>query len=138
VDMRAVNRSVIEEFRANGGVVTGQLTGTPMLLLTTTGARSGQARTTPLAYVVDGEDLVVFASNLGAPRDPDWFRNLAACPDVTVEVGIERFAARAVPVVGAERERLYELFVSRNPGTEGHQVKAGRPIPIVVLRRGGE
>jgi deazaflavin-dependent oxidoreductase (nitroreductase family) len=138
VDVRAINRSVIEEFRAAGGMVGGHLTGKPMLLLTTTGARSGQARTTPLAYVADGADLVVFASNLGAPRDPDWFRNLAACPDVTVERGDERFAARATPAVGAEREQLYELFVSRNPGTEEHQARAGRPIPMVVLRRSGE
>jgi deazaflavin-dependent oxidoreductase (nitroreductase family) len=138
VDMRAFNRSVIEEFRATGGVEGGQLAGKPMLLLTTTGARSGQARTTPLAYVADGEDLVVFASNLGAPRDPDWFRNLVACPDATVEVGVERFVARATPAAGAERERLYELFVSGNPGTEGHQAKAGRQIPMVVLRRVGE
>jgi deazaflavin-dependent oxidoreductase (nitroreductase family) len=138
VDLRAINRSVIEEFRAAGGAVGGHLAGKPMLLLTTTGARSGQARTTPLAYVADGEDLVVFASNLGAPRDPDWFRNLAACPDVTVELGDERFAARATPAVGAERERLYELFVSHNPGTGEHQAKAGRPIPMVVLRRSGE
>ena len=138
VDMLAFNRSVTEEFRANGGAVGGQLAGKRMLLLTTTGARSGQARTTPLAYVADGENLVVFASNLGAPRDPDWFRNVVARPDVTVEVGFERFAARAVPAVGADRERLYELFVARNPGTEGHQAKAARPIPMVVLCKVGE
>ncbi|MFC4081424.1 nitroreductase/quinone reductase family protein [Amycolatopsis samaneae] len=135
--MRAFNESVIEEFRANGGVLGGRLAGTSMLLLTTVGARSGLPRTSPLACVADGGDLVVFASNLGSPRDPEWFRNLVACPDVTVEVGTERFAARATAAEGAERERLYDLFVSRNPGTEGHQAKAGRPIPMVVLRRIG-
>jgi deazaflavin-dependent oxidoreductase (nitroreductase family) len=133
--MRAFNRSVIDEFRSNGGVLGGQLAGRSMLLLTTTGRRSRQARTTPLAYVADGENLVVFASNLGAPRDPDWFGNLVARPDVTVEVGTERFAAHAAPAVGAERERLYELFVARNPGTDEHQAKAGRPIPMVVLSK---
>ncbi|MFD2417772.1 nitroreductase/quinone reductase family protein [Amycolatopsis pigmentata] len=85
--------------------------------------------------MADGENLVVFASNLGAPRDPDWFRNLVARPDVTVEVGTERFAAHATPAAGTERERLYELFVARNPGTEEHQAKAGRPIPMVVLSK---
>lgn len=99
------------------------------------GARSGQPRTTPLAYVTDGENLVVFASNLGAPRDRDWFRNLMARLDVTVEIGTERFTAHATPATGAERERLYELFVAHNPGTEEHQAKADRPIPMVALSK---
>ncbi|MGH9060137.1 MAG: nitroreductase/quinone reductase family protein [Acidimicrobiales bacterium] len=78
-----------------------------------------------------------FRASGGAPRDPDWFGNLAVCPEVTVELADKRFAARAKTAVGAERERLYQLFVSRNPGTEEHQAKAGRPIPMVVLRRAG-
>ena len=135
MDMRAFNRTVIDEFRSNNGVVGGPLADASLLLLTTTGTRTGQDRTVPLAYVADGEDLVVFASSRGAPRDPDWFRNLVANPDVTVEVGAERFAARAAVAVGTERERLYDLFVAHNPGTGGHQAMAGRRIPLVVLRK---
>ena len=136
-DMRAFNRSAIAEFRASGGVVGGRLAGQTLLLLTTTGARSGAARTTPVGYAEDGDRLVLFASNLGAATPPAWFSNLVANPDVAVEVGTERFPARASVASGAERERLYQVWLSRFPGTAGHQEHAGREIPMVVLERTG-
>src|ERR1041384_1176540 len=93
--MRDFNTAIIEEFRANGGKVGGPFEGAPMLLLHTTGAKSGQARTNPVVYLADGDDLVVFASKAGAPTNPDWFHNLRANPDARVEVGTEAFDVRA-------------------------------------------
>src|ERR671927_20150 len=107
-DWNAFNRSLIAEYRATGGQVTGQFAGAPLLLLTTTGARSGQPRTTPLAYTVDGDRLVVIASKGGAPTHPDWYHNLRAQPEVTVELGTETFPARATIPQGAERQRLFD------------------------------
>ena len=134
-DMGAFNRALIEEFRASGGRVGGPLAGRPLVLLTTTGAGSGEPRTTPLGYVEDGspDRIVLFASNLGAPAAPAWFHNLLANPEVVVEVGDHRFPARASVPGGAERDRLYEAFVSRFPGTAEHQARAGRQIPMVLL-----
>src|SRR6266700_5885662 len=100
------NRQVIEEFRANRGKVGGMWEGRPLLLLTTTGAKSGERRTTPTMYLRDGGRLLVFASKGGAPTHPAWYHNLLAHPEVTVELGTETFKARAVPVTGAERVRL--------------------------------
>jgi deazaflavin-dependent oxidoreductase (nitroreductase family) len=136
-DMGAFNRALIEEFRAGGGRVGGPMAGRPLVLLTTTGARSGRARTTPLGYVTDGapDRIVVFASNLGAPAAPAWFHNLVANPEVVVEVGDRRFPARATVPAGAERDRLYEAFVASFPGTSEHQARAGRRIPMVLLER---
>src|SRR3954453_11725132 len=90
-DYNAFNRQLIEEFRANGGKVGGMFAGAPLLLLTTTGAKSGQARVAPLAYTTDNDRLVVIASKGGAPTHPDWFHNVRANPEVTVEVGTETF-----------------------------------------------
>src|SRR5215218_2015415 len=100
------NQRVIEEFRANGGKVGGMFADSPMMLLTTTGARSGQPRVAPLVYTKDGDDIVIIASKGGAPTNPDWFRNLVANPEVTVEVGTERFPAKARVTEGDERQRL--------------------------------
>lgn len=132
---RDYNRQVIDEFRANQGKVGGSLAGTPMLLLTTTGARSGQRRTVPMGYVTDGDRLIVFASNLGAPSDPAWCRNLAAQPDVTVETGSETFDGTATVTAGAERERLWALALTRFPFLVNHQARTARPIPVVALAR---
>jgi len=131
--MRAFNAAVIAELRAGGGVVGGRLAGQPLVLLTTTGARTGRLHTTPLGYAEDGRRIVLFASNLGAARPPAWYRNIVANPEVTVELRADRFRARASVAVGAERDRLYESFVARFPGTAGHQLRAGRPIPMVVV-----
>ena len=106
-DMNEYNRAIIEEFRAHGGKVGGPFEGTPVLLLTTTGARSGEQRTTPVVYLPDGERMVIFASKAGAPENPAWFHNLRAHPQVTVEVGTETLKANAVITSGEERERLF-------------------------------
>jgi deazaflavin-dependent oxidoreductase (nitroreductase family) len=134
-DRNAWNSKIIEEFRANGGRVSGQLEGVPLLLLTTTGAKSGLKRTTPLGYGNDGGRMIVVASVRGAPNNPDWYHNLVAHPEVTIEVGGETFDAIATVVEGEERERLWSKFVEAYPFVEEHQAKTTRRIPLVVLKR---
>ena len=133
------NRPVIEEFRANDGKLTGTFSDAPLLLLTTTGAKSGRPHTTPVAYLVDGEGpdagIAVFASKAGAPTNPAWFHNLVANPTVTVELPGEQFDARARVVEGAERERLWEAQKVRMPGFADYERKTTRTIPVVVLER---
>src|SRR5262245_34030693 len=101
------NTAIIAEFRANGGKVGGQFAGRPLLLLHTTGAKSGQQRIKPLAYSMDGDQFVVIASKGGAPTNPDWYFNIVANPLVTVEVGAEQFQARATVAAEPERTRLF-------------------------------
>jgi deazaflavin-dependent oxidoreductase (nitroreductase family) len=134
-DPNAVNQRMIAEFRANGGKLGGRLANSRLLLLTTTGARSGRPRTVPLGYTVAGDRLVVIAANAGAPKHPDWFHNLVANPQVTVEVGAEQFRARASVPVGAERERLLEQQLPQMPYFADQQRKTTRQIPLVVLER---
>ena len=129
------NRHLIEEFRATSGKVTGQFASAPLLLLTTTGARSGQARTNPLAYSRDGDRLVVIASKGGAPTNPDWYRNLVAHPEATVELGSERFAVRASFPEGEERQRLYAQQAAQMPNFAEYQRNTTRQIPVIVLER---
>ncbi len=129
------NQQVIAEFRANGGKVGGPFAGSPMLLLTTTGAKSGQPRTMPLVYTTDGDRIVILASKGGAPTNPDWYHNLVANPTVTVEQGTEKFQARAVVTEGEERERLYDQQAALMPGFAEYQKKTTRQIPVVVLER---
>jgi deazaflavin-dependent oxidoreductase (nitroreductase family) len=107
-DMNDFNRKIVEEFRANGGKVGGQFEGFPLLLLHTTGAKSGAERINPLAFRRDEERYVVFASKAGAPTNPDWYHNVVAHPEVTVEVGGETFPARAHVAEAEERARLWE------------------------------
>src|SRR6266571_5287547 len=101
------NRQTIEAFRANGGKVGGMWEGRPLLLLTTTGAKSGQHHTTPTMYLRDGDRLLIFATKSGAPSHPDWYHNLVAHPEVTIEVGSETYEATATVLTGEERDRLY-------------------------------
>jgi deazaflavin-dependent oxidoreductase (nitroreductase family) len=129
------NQRVIDEFRAAGGVVGGDFAGVPLLLLTTTGARSGQRRTMPMTYLADGERLVVFAANGGRPRHPGWYHNLVAAPTALVEVGREAFEATAAVLTGDERDRLWERQVARAPYMAGFQDRSGRLIPVVALTR---
>ena len=130
-DPLAVNRTVIEKYRANGGNVGEPFAGPHvLLLLTTRGARTGKRHTAPMMYRRHGDRLVVFASNAGAPAHPVWFRNLLAHPEATVEVGQETFDVIVIITTGEERERLWRLF----PFPE-HQERAGRQIPVVVLER---
>ncbi|BCJ67600.1 nitroreductase/quinone reductase family protein [Polymorphospora rubra] len=129
------NRSVVDEFRANGGKVGGLFEGGNLLLLTTTGAKSGRWQTSLLGYVRDGDRLLVVASAGGAPRHPAWYHNVIANPLVRVEVGTEIFEAVAVPAQGAERDRLFAHVVEREPGYGDYQAGTRRRIPVVVLDR---
>jgi deazaflavin-dependent oxidoreductase (nitroreductase family) len=136
-DMKAFNAALIDEFRANQGKVGGRFEGRPVMLLTTTGAKSGRRITLPLVYLKDGEQLLIFASKAGSPRNPDWYHNLVANPTVTVEVGTETYDAKAVPVTGAERDRLYAKQVEAMPMFGEYQEKTTRVIPVIALERIG-
>jgi len=129
------NTAIIKEFRANEGKVGGQFTEMPLLLLHTTGAKSGLPRLNPVAYIADGERLVVTASKAGAPTNPDWYYNLVAQPEVSVEVGTEQFQARATIAAEPERTRLYEKMATANPGFAAYQQQTTRIIPVIVLTR---
>lgn len=133
MDIRERNRTVIEQFRA-GGEIEG-MHRDRILLLTTTGARTGRPHTTPTMFHRDGDRLIVIASFAGAPRHPDWYHNLLADPGVTVEVGSETFPARAATVTGAERTRLWATLTEAYPFLADHQAKTEREIPLVVLNR---
>ena len=129
------NPQIIEEFRANGGKVGGPFEGTTLLLLTTTGAKSGQKRINPLTYLLDGERLFLFAANRGEPSNPDWYHNLVASPQVTVELGTEQFEATAVRLSGEERDQLYAKVTQVHPAAADYEKKTTRKIPVVELVR---
>ena len=109
--------------------------GAPMLLLTTTGAKSGNPYTTPLVHTTDGDRIVIIASKGGAPSNPDWYYNLVANPEVTVELGTETFQAKASVVTGEERQRLYDAQAELMPNFKEYAEKTTREIPVVVLTR---
>jgi deazaflavin-dependent oxidoreductase (nitroreductase family) len=134
-DMNEFNRRVIEEFRSNDGKVGGQFAGAPMILITHKGAKSGRTYTTPLVYTRDGDRVVIVASKAGAPDNPGWYHNLAANPTVTVEIGNEKFQARARVTSGEERERLFNAHAKLMPQFNEYQRKTTRRIPVVVLER---
>lgn len=127
------NRKIIEEFRANGGKVGGMFDGKTLLLLHTKGAKSKQERINPVAYVRDGEKFVVIASKAGAPTNPDWYYNIVASPNLTVEVGKETFRVHATVADDPERSRLYGKMVEMMPGFDEYRHKTTRKIPVVVL-----
>ncbi len=127
------NDAVIEEFRANSGKVGGYFTGRTLLLLHTIGAKSGQERINPVAYVTDGDRLVIVASKGGAPTNPHWYHNILACPLVTVEVGTEKFQARAAVASEPERTRLYSQMAAMMPAFAEYQQKTERVIPVITL-----
>ncbi|MCE9646337.1 MAG: nitroreductase family deazaflavin-dependent oxidoreductase [Chloroflexi bacterium] len=127
------NQKIIDEFRANDGRVGGSFEGKTLLLLHTKGARSGQERINPVACIRDGDRLAVIASKGGAPTHPDWYYNVVADPQVTVEVGTEKFQARAAVAEEPERTRLYNKMVEVMPGFEGYRQKTSRVIPVIVL-----
>jgi deazaflavin-dependent oxidoreductase (nitroreductase family) len=134
-DLNDWDRQIIEEFRANGGNVGGQFAGAPLLLLATTGAKSGQQRISPLVYLRDAGHIYIFAGNRGAPTNPGWYHNLVAHPDVTVEVGTEKFEARAIVVESAEGDRLGSIQVQKIPALAELQAKITRKVPVVLLER---
>lgn len=136
MEMNDFNEQIIAEFRANEGKVGGGFAGTSLLLLTTTGAKSGQPRVAPLAYLADGDRLIVFGSKAGATTHPDWIHNIRANPNVQVEVGADQFEATAVEVEEPTRSELYERQVAALPPFAEYQEKAGdRVIPVVALQR---
>jgi deazaflavin-dependent oxidoreductase (nitroreductase family) len=133
--MSDFNRTIIDEFRANDGKVGGMFDGARLLLLHTTGARRGREHVTPLVYepVGDGDGMLIFGSKGGAPTHPDWYHNLTAHPDTTVEVGGDTVAVRAREVEGDEYARLWQRQVELMPGLADYQAKTTRRIPLLVL-----
>jgi deazaflavin-dependent oxidoreductase (nitroreductase family) len=127
------NARIIDQFHANGGRVGGMFEGTPLLLLHHTGAKSGKHRINPLAYNRDGNRYVVFASKAGAPTNPNWYHNLKAHPEVTIEVGTETLNVVAREATGEERERLFSAQAERSPQFAEYQRKTDRFIPVIIL-----
>jgi deazaflavin-dependent oxidoreductase (nitroreductase family) len=127
------NAHTIAEFRANHGQVGGNFAGAPLLLLHTVGARSGAARINPMMYLPDGDRYLVFASKAGSDRNPDWYHNLLAHPEVRIEVGDETIDVRAVDLQGAERDTNYAEQARRYPGFADYQRKTERVIPVIAL-----
>jgi deazaflavin-dependent oxidoreductase (nitroreductase family) len=131
------NAQIIEEFRANDGKVGGRFEGAPLLLLHSTGARSGQERVNPMMYQAVGDAFAVFASKGGAETNPDWYHNLLAHPDARVEVGTDTIGVRARVATGAERERIWTTQKARYRAFAEYEAKTSREIPVIVLERTG-
>lgn len=137
-ELNDFNQQIIDEFREHEGVVGGPFEGAPVVLLTTTGAKSGKSRTNPLVgQVGDDGTLYVFASKGGAPTNPDWYHNLVANPKVGVEFGTDRFEATAEPVTGERHDEIFARQATAFPAFAEYQQKTGRVIPVVALRRPG-
>ncbi|MBI2764328.1 MAG: nitroreductase family deazaflavin-dependent oxidoreductase [Chloroflexi bacterium] len=135
-DVNEWNKNIMKEFHENAGKVGGMFANMPMLILTTTGAKSGEKRTTPLVYLPDGDRYVIIASKGGAPTQPAWYHNLVANPTATIEVGTEAFETGAtIYATGEERDRLYRKQASMFPGFADYEKKTTRTIPVVVLTR---
>jgi deazaflavin-dependent oxidoreductase (nitroreductase family) len=129
------NKSIIEEFRSHDGKVGGSFAGSTLLLLTTTGARSGNPHTNPVMYFADQDRYLIIASYAGAPTNPPWYYNLIAHPVVDVEMGTERFKARAEVIGEPERSKLYANIAAAKPAFAEYQRKTTRPIPVIALYR---
>jgi deazaflavin-dependent oxidoreductase (nitroreductase family) len=131
--MSDFNEQVIAEFRANHGKVGGPFEGAPLLLLHSTGAKSGEERVSPMMYLPDGERFLVFASKAGAPTNPAWYHNLLAHPDATIEVGDDTIAVRAEELPRAERDAKYAEQAALYPGFADYEAKTDRVIPVLAL-----
>jgi deazaflavin-dependent oxidoreductase (nitroreductase family) len=127
------NTQVIEEFRANGGKAGGMFEGMPLVLVHNVGAKSGKEYVTPLVYLADGDDVVIFASKGGAPENPGWYHNLKAEPNVSIEVGDRKLDALATEATGDERDRLYSAQEVVQPQFGEYATKTDRKIPVIVL-----
>ncbi len=134
-EMNDWNQQIIAEFRANAGKVGGPFEGAPMVLVQHKGARTGTERTTPLMYLPNGDDIVIFASKAGAPDNPDWYHNLLAHPETTAELGTETVAVRARVAEGDERDDLWTRQKAAYPQFQGYEDATDRIIPVVVLER---
>lgn len=132
-DVTDFNAAIIEEFRANGGRLGGQFEGAPVLLLHSTGARSGQERVNPMMYQAVGDGWAVFASKGGAPTNPAWYHNVVANPNVTIEVGTTTRAATARVATPTERDRIWSTQKERYPGFAEYEAQTDREIPVVIL-----
>ncbi|HEU0072921.1 MAG TPA: nitroreductase family deazaflavin-dependent oxidoreductase [Dehalococcoidia bacterium] len=137
IDIHEMNRDVVTQFRANEGkAIEGRFAGTDLLLLHHKGAKSGEWRVNPLMFLKDGDRHVIFASRNGGPHHPDWYHNLVANPDIEVEVGTEKFAAKAVVTTGAERQRVWAQCVAQRPFLTDHAARAHpREIPVICIER---
>src|SRR5579863_4832683 len=134
--MHQFNQGLMKEFRANGGkAISGPFVNVPLLLLTTTGAKSGKPFTTPLVYTKDGDRIVIIASKGGFPTNPAWFHNLKAHPTVTLELGKEKFQAKATITKDPERQRLFDAQAKVMPTFNEYQKATTRQIPVIVLER---
>ena len=130
------NRSLIKDFREHGGKATsGPFKGRDLIIITTKGAKSGEKRESPLVYTRDGDKYVIVASKGGAPTNPNWYHNLVAHPEVTVEVGDEKFKARARTAGDDQYERLYQNHARNMPAFNEYRQRTTRKIPVVILER---
>lgn len=134
-ERQAINQAVADEFRANGGVVGGRYEGAPLLLLTTTGVKTGEERIAPLGYTMDGDRYVVIAARGGSKYNPDWYHNVVAQPLVKVEVGSESFPARAIVASGDERTRIFNERATPGSRLEWYTTRTTREIPVILLER---
>ncbi len=135
MDFNEWNKGIMAEFRANGGKVGGQFEGAPMVIIHTTGAKTGAKRENPLMYLQDGDDVVIFASKAGAPDNPDWYHNLVKNPEVGVELGDETYTAEAVVADPEDRARLYAEMAGRFQNFAEYEKATTRTIPVVRLKR---
>ncbi len=133
--MSDFNDQVIAEFRANHGKVGGNFEGAPLLLLHSVGAKSGATRVSPMMYLPDGDRFLVFASKAGAPTNPDWYHNLRANPEATIEVGDDTIEVHAEELTGTERDQKYAEQAALYPGFADYERKTDRVIPVVALSR---
>lgn len=133
--MADFNTPVIEEFRANAGKVGGPFGSMELLLLTTKGSKSGKTTIKPLAYTTDGDNYVVVASKGGAPTNPDWYFNLKSNPEVTVEVGSEKFTGHAQEAIGKERDRLFDQHAAKYAAFNDYKTKTTRTLPVFTISR---
>jgi deazaflavin-dependent oxidoreductase (nitroreductase family) len=131
--MEDFNAQIIDEFRSNEGVVGGMFEGMPLLLLHSTGAKSGEVRLNPLAYYDDGGSYAIFGSKGGAPTNPAWYYNLKANPEARVELGTDTFEVTAAEATGAERDRIYDAQAKLHPQFADYERNTERTIPVVVL-----
>lgn len=134
-DINDFNAQIMAEFRANGGRVGGPFTGVPMVIVHHTGARSGIVRHAPLAYLPDGDDIVIFASKGGDPTNPAWYHNLIANPDTVVELGSEIIPVHVREAIGSERDALFERQKKAMPPFADYEARTSRVIPVLVLER---
>ena len=132
---RGTMRTLVWLYRRSGGRVAGTMRGAPVLLLTTSGRRSGRPWTNPLIYQADGDGWILIASNAGNARHPGWFLNLRANPDATIEIGRDTYPVRARATSGEERERLWQKMVAVYAGYDGYTKKTTRQIPVLKLER---